>query len=171
WGSGKIILPAGEPVHLVPRTPYFPPGTLRQVLSYPLPATTFGDRELTAALVRMDLGRLAGSLDRHSRWDRELSEEEQRLLAFARLGLHRPKWVVISEALDLFEGDARKRVMAMIERELSGSTIVNIGRPGRDGGLFARVVHLENDPEGHALRSFRPAAPYPKETPPAETAA
>lgn len=171
WGSGKITLPADEAVSFMPRTPYFPPGTLREVLSYPRAATTFGDSALTAALVRMDLGRLAGSLDRHSRWDRELSEEEQRLLAFARLGLHKPKWVVISEALDLFEGDARKRVMAMMERELAGSAIVNIGRPGRDSGFYDRIIHLADDPEGHALRSFKVPAQDLKGTPPAAESA
>jgi vitamin B12/bleomycin/antimicrobial peptide transport system ATP-binding/permease protein len=155
WGSGKVILPANEPVTFLPRTPYFPPGTLREVLCYPREPGSLSDADLTAALLRLDLGRLAGSLDRYSRWDRELSEEEQRLLAFARLGLHKPKWVVISEAIDLFDGDARKRVMAMLDREFAESTIINIGRPGRDGGYFNRIIHLANDPEGHALRPFR----------------
>ena len=35
WGSGQGILPAGEPVTFLPRTPYFPPGSLREVLCYP----------------------------------------------------------------------------------------------------------------------------------------
>ena len=106
-------------------------------------------------------------LDRHSRWDRDLSEEEQRLLGFARLALQKPKWVVISEAIDLFDGDARKRVMAMLERELAGSAVINIGRPGRDGGYFNRIIHLANDPEGHALRPFR--APPAHDTKPGPT--
>ena len=35
WGGGRIGLPEGEPITFIPRTPYFPPGTLRAVLSYP----------------------------------------------------------------------------------------------------------------------------------------
>jgi putative ATP-binding cassette transporter len=142
WGSGKIALPIGQSLIFIPRTPYFPPGELRRVLAYPAVPAGTDDGDLAAALTRIGLGRLASSLDRSARWDRELSEEEQRLLAFARLGLQKPGWVVIHEALDSFEGDVRKRVLALLANELPEATIINIGKPGRDGGFFNRTLHL-----------------------------
>lgn len=155
WGSGRIALPAGEALTFVPRTPYFPSGTLRHVLCYPRDPASLSDGELAAALVRLDLGRLTGQLDKTARWDRELSDDEQRLLSFVRLGLHKPKWVVIHEALDLVEGDARKRVLALLDKELGDAAIINIGRPGRDGGFFNRTIHLAIDGEPSGLRPFR----------------
>src|SRR6202041_840427 len=41
WGTGKMHYPAGEETLYMPRTPYFPPGTLREVLAYPKPTSDF----------------------------------------------------------------------------------------------------------------------------------
>ncbi len=155
WGSGRIVLPSDEALTFVPRTPYFPPGTLRNVLCYPRSSSELTDAELTAALVRVDLGRFSDSLDRSARWDREMNEEEQRLLAFVRLGLHKPKWVVIHEALDFFEGDTRKRVLAILDKDLNDAAIINIGKPGRDGGFFNRTVHLGVDMDAASPKPFK----------------
>jgi hypothetical protein len=44
----------------------------------------------------------------------------------------------------------------MLSNELAESTIISIGKPGRDGGFFSRILHLEVDSDGHALRALRP---------------
>ena len=162
WGSGRIGMPKGEAVTFIPRTPYFPPGSLRDVLCYPLEAADFADADLAAALTRIGLGRLAPALDRVARWDRELNDEEQRLLAFARLALHKPRWVVIDEALDTLGGEARKKVLSVLEEDLAGAAIINIGLAERNGHFFSRVVHLAADPKGHTLKPMRHrvAAPH-----------
>jgi ABC-type branched-subunit amino acid transport system ATPase component len=43
-------------------------------------------------------------------WERELSYDEQECLAFARILLHKPRWLVIEEALEALEDEARKRL-------------------------------------------------------------
>jgi vitamin B12/bleomycin/antimicrobial peptide transport system ATP-binding/permease protein len=160
WGSGRVGKPAGETITFVPRTPYFPPGTLRSVLSYPQGDTNFTDADLKESLSSVGLERFGGSLDRIARWDRELSEEEQRLLAFGRLRLHRPGWVIIDEALDTLDSPALKKILSMFEADLTGATIVNIGRTQRNGIFFSRELHLVKDKGGRSLRrvDFAPAA-------------
>jgi putative ATP-binding cassette transporter len=155
WGRGSIGLPRGEAITFIPRTPYFPPGSLRAVLSYPLGSGTFEDAALVAALTKIGLGRLTTMLDHDARWDRTLSEEDQRLLAFARLALHKPGWVVIDEALDTLEGAARKAVFSVLEQDLAGSTIINIGRSDPGNPFFAETLNLAFDPKGHALRPVK----------------
>jgi len=155
WGSGRIEMPPPDEIAFVPRTPYFPPGTLRAVLSYPRGETSFEEEELAAGLEKMGLGRLKTSLDRVARWDRQLTEEEQRLLAFARLRLHKPRFVVIDEALDTMEGRERDKVMAMLSGDLADSAVINIGREERNGHFFSRKLHLVKDVEGRALRPMR----------------
>ena len=152
WGSGRISLPSGEAVTLIPRTPYFPPGSLREVLAYPLAPETFADADLTAVLNKVGLGNLGGALDRNARWERELGEEEQRLLAFARLALHKPRWVVIDEALDRLKGDARQRVFALLEQDLADAAIINIGQAERGRHFFERELSLAVDPHGPTLQ-------------------
>lgn len=128
WGSGRVGMPASGSVVFVPRILYFPPGRLRDVLSYPQPDSAFGDPELAAALTRVGLDRLAGSLDQHARWDRELSEEEQRLLALARIRLHRPRWVIVDEVFDTMGGGTLKRALSIFEDELRDTAVVKIGQ-------------------------------------------
>ena len=152
WGSGRIGLPKGEPLTFIPRTPYFPPGPLRAVLCYPLAPDSFGDGDLTSVLTKVGLGHLANQLDKNARWERELGEDDQRLLAFARLALHRPRWVVIDEALDTLKGDARERVFSMLEHDLANAAIVNIGQLERGRGFFQRELNLAIDPKGRTLR-------------------
>lgn len=141
WGSGRVGLPKDEPVTFLPRTPYLPPGKLRDVLSYPQ-SDIFDDVQLTEALSRVGLQRLASQLDTEARWDRELSDEDERLLAFARLLLHKPRWVFIDEVLESMEPPAQRRALSILQKDLQGSTIVSIGRPLPDHSLFTRGLQL-----------------------------
>ena len=162
WGSGHIGMPEDETITFVPRTPYFPPGTLRQAISYPLREDSFEAEEMTAALKRAGLQRLTSSLDRESRWERELSDDEQHQLAFARLDLHKPGWVVIDEALDMLEGDARKRAVSVLTKRLKDATILYIGRAGLANGLFSRTLHLQKDADGRSLKPMQVPSPPEK---------
>lgn len=155
WGRGRIGIPAGETITLVPRAPYFAPGKLRDVLCHPSGMQDFDDTEMTASLNAVGLERLARSLDREGRWDRELNDEEQRLLAFARLSLHKPDWVIIEEALDTLDSEALARVLAMLEAELTGAAIVYLGRIPLGGHFFGRVVNIVRDKKGQSLRPVR----------------
>ncbi|WEX75788.1 ABC transporter ATP-binding protein/permease [Sinorhizobium numidicum] len=151
WGGGRVGMPAREAVAFIPRAPYFPRGRLRDALAYP-EAASFRDGDIVAALSRVGLDQLTTSLDREARWERELSDDEQRLLAFARLLLQRPRWVIIDEALETMDGEALKRALSIFETDLRDTAVVKIGRTPRNGSLFSRVIHLVKDPEGPALK-------------------
>ena len=99
WGSGTIQLPPRQAMSFMPTRPYLPAGTLRAAVSYPAPSDRFEAAAVTAALGGVDLGHLVPLLDRIERWDRELPLDEQQRLAFARLLLHAPRWVVLDDAL------------------------------------------------------------------------
>ncbi|CAN7646140.1 ABC transporter ATP-binding protein/permease [Mesorhizobium sp. LjNodule214] len=154
WGSGRIGMPAGEVPIFVPRTPYFPLGTLREVLNHTDGTAPVEDVEIAAVLAEVGLGRLASSLDRSARWEHELADDEQRLLAIARLALRRPKWVIIDEALDTFDGATLRQVLSMLARRLPDAAILNIGR-GQHNQLFPRSLTIVKDTGGSALKPAR----------------
>jgi ABC-type uncharacterized transport system fused permease/ATPase subunit len=83
--------------------------TLRAALAFPSPESLFifNDEQLEFALQALGLDRLSFSLDLTTRWDRELSDDEQRLLVFARILLNQPHWVVIDQAFDAMDEDTR----------------------------------------------------------------
>ncbi len=148
WGSGKVVLPASDGVTFMPRQPYVPLGTLREALAYPSSRTVYKDDELIDALKRANLERLSTSLDREARWDKDLPDEEQQYLALARILLHKPRWVVIDEALDGLDDDARKRVIKLFTTSLKDAAIVNIGRPETRSHFYQKTLHLIKDPRG-----------------------
>ena len=158
WGAGRIALPPRQSMMFVPRRPYLPPGSLRAALAYPLPETTYKDSELVDALECCGLKQLTSSLDRESRWDRELSDEDQQCLVFARLPLHKPRWVVIDQALDSLEEHVRERILAVFREVLADTAIIDIGQRKPRDHLFTRVIHLVKDPKIGILRPLRSVA-------------
>src|SRR5580698_2570881 len=55
WGAGQVARPRGEELLYMPRTPYLPPGTLREVLAYPSTTESFEAGAYSRALVRLNL--------------------------------------------------------------------------------------------------------------------
>jgi putative ATP-binding cassette transporter len=146
WGAGRIIRPRGEEILYMPRTPYLPSGTLREVLAYPSATEAFEGAAYANALVRLKLERLVSLLDVSQRWDHELSEDEQQTLAFARVVLHAPPWVLIDEVLDSLDEDARRCILDLFVKDLPHVGVIHIGRASAHDHLFARVLHLVKDP-------------------------
>ena len=148
WGTGRIELPSGHRVMFMPRQPYVPLGTLRAALAYPSAQGTHKDEELVAALSSTGLERLASSIDQAARWDKELSFDEQQLLVFTRMLLHKPHCVIIDEALDTLDDGVRKSIMSLFNDKLKDTAVINIGRPDRDSHFFKRVLHIIKEPSG-----------------------
>ncbi len=125
------------------------------------------DADIAAVLTEVGLGHLSSSLDRTARWEHELGDDEQRLLAFARLALKKPKWVIIDEALDAFDGPSLRRVLAMLERRLPETAIINIGRGQHNNQFFPRSLNIVKDSGAPALKPARVKAGAIEPPPPA----
>jgi putative ATP-binding cassette transporter len=158
WGAGRVAHPRGEELLYMPRTPYLPPGTLREVLAYPSATEAFEAAAYARALVRLKLERLVPLLDVSRRWDHELSEDEQQTLAFARVALHAPPWVLIDEVLDSLDEDARQDILDLFVKDLSHTAVIHIGRADAHDHLFSRVLHLVKDPTLRRLSAGVPQA-------------
>lgn len=160
WGSGSVTHPADEEVLYMPRTPYFPPGTLREVLAYPKPTSAFESQACSDALARVGLERLTPLLDSTERWDRELNEDELHALALARVITHKAQWVLIDEILDSLDDTWLARAVDIFTKDLAQSAIIYIGRSDANH-VFSRVLHLIMDPTAKKLKALgaAPAAP------------
>lgn len=148
WGSGEVISPAGAPMFYMPRgTPYLPSGTLREILAYPLPVAGFADEAYARSLKRLGLERLVPMLDWSRRWDRELSQDEQLSLAFARIVLQSPPWVLIDDAFSSLDDDALALVVDVFAKELAQTGVIHIGGAvqGKEA-MFSRTLHLVKTP-------------------------
>jgi vitamin B12/bleomycin/antimicrobial peptide transport system ATP-binding/permease protein len=148
WGSGTVTRPKDETMLYLPAgTPYLPRGTLKEVLAYPFEVDRFGADAFSHALDRLGLARLVPMLDVTRRWDRELAQDEQQGLAFARIVLQKPPWLLIDDMLGSLDDEALERVMDVFAGELQHTSVIHIGRAAqaRDP-LFSRVLHLVKSP-------------------------
>jgi putative ATP-binding cassette transporter len=145
WGSGSVTRPAAQEFMYMPRTPYLPPGTLRETLAYPLDGNKFQDTVFQESLRRVSLERLVPALDSVQRWDHELNEDEQQSVAFARVLVHRPPWLLIDEVLDSLDENGLKRVTDIFANDLKKTAIICIGRRRVRDGLFSRELNLLKD--------------------------
>jgi putative ATP-binding cassette transporter len=140
----------------MPQRPYLPPGTLRAAVSYPAEPGHFDDATVRAALDRVDLGNLIPELDRSDRWDRQLPLDEQQRLAFARLLLHAPRWVLIDDALGTLGEQHRQLVLSIFERELAEAALLRFSREPVREGSWGRVLQVVLRPGAPCLRSSPP---------------
>ena len=142
-GSGTVRVPAAETMLFMPQPPYLPMGSLRNALSYPDPGDCFGEEDAKAALDRVGLGRLASSLDKVKRWDKELTLEERRRLILGRMLLHRPQWVVQDESIYELDEESRKTALSIFGNELKQTAVLSIGRHHPNDTFYQRFLHLE----------------------------
>jgi putative ATP-binding cassette transporter len=161
WGSGRVVRPRGEEILYLPERAYLPPGTLREILAYPMSADRYTKAAADQALRRLGLEHLLPLLEVSRRWDRELGEDEQRSLTLARAVLHAPPWIFIDDILESLNEDTLARIIDVFGKELARSAIVYVGRAPADAALFPRVLHLVKDPAARRLARAQPPSPAP----------
>jgi putative ATP-binding cassette transporter len=142
WGCGRIAMPVPERVMFMPERPYLPLGTLRAAVAYPADHASIGDAAVVASLERVGLGHLAGALDRERRWDQELGLEDQQRLIVARMLLHRPRIVVMDEALSALDADRRDLLVSIFRSELLAASVVGFGDESSADGFYDRRVTM-----------------------------
>jgi putative ATP-binding cassette transporter len=94
-------------------------------------------------------------LDRTHRWDRELSQDEQLCLAFARLLLQAPPWVLMDGTLGTLDDQILEVVVDVFTNELMHTGIIHIGGAGEAHSLFPVVLHLVKAPRTAASADER----------------
>lgn len=116
-GSGTIERPDNSEILFLPQKPYMLLGTLREQLVYPNMRTNIPDREIEEALQLVNLEELpdrVGGLSAEKDWTSVLSLGEQQRLAFARILLNRPKYVMLDEATSALDVTNERRLYELL---------------------------------------------------------
>jgi vitamin B12/bleomycin/antimicrobial peptide transport system ATP-binding/permease protein len=117
-GSGTVEAPDYQDVLFLPQTPYMLLGTLREQLIYPNLRENITDQEIQEALTIVnleDLGDRMGGLDAEKDWAATLSQGEQQRLAFARILLSQPKYVILDEATSALDVANERRLYQLLQ--------------------------------------------------------
>jgi vitamin B12/bleomycin/antimicrobial peptide transport system ATP-binding/permease protein len=135
----------------LPQRPNLPLGTLRAVLCDPAAPNSFDDGLVRATLERCGLSDFLGVLDENRRWNQSLSRGQQQRVAFARMILHRPRWVLMDEATSAPDDENQESMLSLFDAELKGASILSIGhRPGLEE-FHNRTLHIRKSDEGAIL--------------------
>jgi putative ATP-binding cassette transporter len=146
WGRGRIEVPYGARLMVVPQRPYVPKGTLRNALLYPDTSASAGPGEIERALADAGLAHLAPRLDQTERWDQVLGNGERQRLCVARVLIHRPDIVILDDALAALDETAQAEIEARIVDRLGSATLISLGQRPRASG--SGVLRYEIDRHG-----------------------
>jgi putative ATP-binding cassette transporter len=152
FGSGRISVPAGADVMMLPQRPYFTVGTLMAAVSYPALPGRFPEGEVRDALAAVGLAWLSPRLDEEAHWNRILSLGEQQRLALARALLQRPRYLFLDEATASLDEEAEAALYRLLQDRFPDITIVSIGHRSTLAAFHRRRFVMERDGERHSLR-------------------
>jgi vitamin B12/bleomycin/antimicrobial peptide transport system ATP-binding/permease protein len=165
FGAGQVRLPCDFRALFLPQRPYFPLGTLRQMVTYPGAPDTFTDAQVRAALEATDLGGLTERLDEQQNWAQQLSGGEQQRVAIARALLHRPGWLFLDEATSALDEPSQAQMYQLIRDSLKDTTIISIAHRNALADFHGKVLDLApSKNEKHAMTTLDPPLPA-KEVP------
>jgi putative ATP-binding cassette transporter len=159
FGRGEIHVPQGARVLFLPQRPYLPIGALRDVVSYPMPASGVDDKTLCEALEAVGLTEIAGRLDQEAHWALQLSPGEQQRMAFARALVQKPGWLFLDEATSALDETTEARLYRLVRERLPETMVFSIGHRGTLGPFHARRLMVELSANGPASIVEMPAAP------------
>jgi vitamin B12/bleomycin/antimicrobial peptide transport system ATP-binding/permease protein len=154
-GEGRIRLPQRARVLALPQRPYFPLGTLRQAVTYPMLAEEIDDPRVHAAMEAAGLGHLVERLDEEAEWSTVLSGGEQQRFGFARALIHQPTILLLDEPVTTLEESEARDLYDLLADKLPDTIVISSGRSVALAGLHDRILAMNGSPV--AGRSRQPA--------------
>jgi putative ATP-binding cassette transporter len=142
FGSGRVVVPTGAKVMLLPQRPYFPLATLATAVAYPAEAGAFDNARVAEALVAVGLPQLVARLGEEAHWNRMLSQGEQQRLSIARALLQAPDYLFLDEATAALDETSEATLYRLLQERLKGTTIVSIGHRTTLGAFHGRRVEV-----------------------------
>ncbi|UHD14756.1 ABC transporter ATP-binding protein/permease [Thiocapsa bogorovii] len=145
-GEGRILRPNNRALMFLPERPYLPPGTLRQLVTPSDSNGSFTDERILATLRALKLEPAlvrAGGLDVERNWNELLSLGEQQLLAFARVILAEPAFVMLDHPTRALSECQIDELLGMLRER--GMTYITLGDEDDDPGAYDEVLLVDQD--------------------------
>jgi putative ATP-binding cassette transporter len=157
FGTGRVVIPEGARIMVLPQRPYFPETTLANAMSYPA-SGAFDDAALIEALRAVGLPKLVDRLHQEGHWNRTLSLGEQQRLGVARALLQAPDYLFLDEATASLDEPSEARLYGLLHARLKDTTVISIGHRSTLTAFHGRHVTFEPEGDAHKLAETKPAA-------------
>ena len=144
FGEGTIKLP---PNHMfLPQKPYFPYGSIREILLYPsTDGKSIPNEYLEELLDLVGLSYLSKDLNTKNLWSQVLSPGEQQSLNIARVLLHTPDWLFMDESTSALNEEKEIHLYKLLLEKLKNLTIVSVAhRKSLENFHVKKLILKEN---------------------------
>ncbi|MBW4667890.1 MAG: ATP-binding cassette domain-containing protein [Cyanomargarita calcarea GSE-NOS-MK-12-04C] len=145
-GTGRLVRPNLEEILFLPQRPYMILGTLREQLLYPNINRQISDEEFQQVLQQVNLQDLltrVGGFDAKVYWENILSLGEQQRLAFARILVTRPRYIILDEATSAL--DLRNEDNLYQQLQQTETTFISVGHRQSLLNYHQWVLELSED--------------------------
>jgi putative ATP-binding cassette transporter len=149
WTRGDGIVERPSKAYFLPQTPYCTVGSLRDQLLYPKDSTDAAvpsDGDLIQILSRVGLQHLAPELSLELDWSHRLSLGEQQRLAFGRILVHQPLFVLVDEATSALDLDSEHKMYGLLLQQ--NVRYVSVGHRPSLWQYHDRRLHLNGGANG-----------------------
>ncbi|MDJ0728706.1 MAG: ATP-binding cassette domain-containing protein [Crocosphaera sp.] len=148
WNTGKghLIRPEREDILFLPQRPYIILGTLREQLLYPNVDREVSDQELETVLEQVNLRDVVakvGGFDEEVPWESILSLGEQQRLAFARILVSHPHFVILDEATSALDLTNEQNLYQQLVE--TNTTFISVGHRESLFEYHQNVLELLSD--------------------------
>lgn len=140
FATGTLQKPEAS-LWFIPQKPYLPQGSLRDVMVFPDP-TVYNEPHIIEALTAVGLSQLIPTLSAFENWSQKLSLGEQQRLAFARLLIHKPSWILLDEATSSLDEASEITLYHLIQSRLPHSTLISVGHRSTLKALHFRCINI-----------------------------
>ncbi len=127
-GTGRLMRPQRKEILFLPQRPYIILGTLREQLLYPYLDRQVSDQDLKQVLEQVNLQDVltrVGEFDTEVPWENILSLGEQQRLAFARILVTRPRFIILDEATSALDLINEENLYQQLQA--TGTTFISVG--------------------------------------------
>jgi vitamin B12/bleomycin/antimicrobial peptide transport system ATP-binding/permease protein len=146
--EGRIEIPEGANVMLLPQRPYVPIGSLAAAVAYPAEPEAYSRHEIAEALKAARLPGFVAHLEEDGNWGARLSGGEQQRVAIARALLAKPDWLFLDEATSALDEKLEGDIYTLLRESLPETTIVSIGHRSSLEAFHHRHIAMEPEADG-----------------------
>ncbi|MCB8753043.1 ABC transporter ATP-binding protein/permease [Planktothrix agardhii] len=145
-GTGDLVRPPLDDILFLPQRPYIILGTLREQLIYPQTTNPISDSELKEILHQVNLQNVLTRIenfDEELPWESILSLGEQQRLAFARLLVNHPNFVILDEATSALDLKNEDNLYKQLQE--TGKTFISVGHRESLFNYHQKVLEMSED--------------------------
>ncbi|WP_413288964.1 ABC transporter ATP-binding protein/permease [Bdellovibrio sp. HCB337] len=142
YHEGQISIPENMRMLTIPQKPYLLVDTLKASLTYPLPAESFSDEQVSKLLDTCKLSHLKLSLHVEDNWDQKLSPGEQQRVSFIRVLLQKPDVVFLDEATSAVDEETQHHLYKLLIENHPQMTIVSVAHHESLKEFHSQVLDL-----------------------------